>query len=152
MIILDTNVLSETLRRTPDGAVLNWLAVQDPTTVFTTTITQAEVLYGVEVLPAGKRGSRLSSAIDRLFADEFRGRVLTFDEDSARVFAKVVAHRENIGRPITQFDARIASICRSCGAAVATCNVNDFEHCGVPTINPWNERRPLRDNLPDHSA
>jgi len=138
MIVLDTNVLSEALRPSPAETVLRWLAAQDPVTVFTTTITQAEVLYGVEVLPVGRRRSRLYSAIEKLFADEFSGRILPFDEDSARVFPKVVAHREAVGRPIAQFDAMIASICRSYGAAIATRNVSDFEDCGVPIIDPWN--------------
>jgi toxin FitB len=139
MIVLDTNVLSEALRPSPAGTVLRWLAAQDPVAVFTTTITQAEVLYGVEVLPAGRRRSRLYFAIEKLFADEFSGRILPFDEDSARVFPKIVAHRETLGRPIAQFDAMIASICRSRGAAVATRNVSGFEHCEVPIIDPWND-------------
>jgi predicted nucleic acid-binding protein len=137
MMVLDTNVLSETLRPSPSDVVLRWLASQEPTSVFITTITQAEVLYGVEVLAAGKRRMRLLAAIENLFASEFQGRILSFDEDSARVFPKIVAHREAIGRPISQFDAMIASICRAQCAAVATRNVDDFEHCGVPIINPW---------------
>ena len=139
MIVLDTNVLSEALKPTPAEPVLNWLAAQDPAAVFTTAITQAEVLYGVEVLPAGQRRSKLSSVIEKLFADEFRGRVLPFDEGAARLFPKLVANRGKLGRPITQFDAMIASICRSHGAAVATRNVADFEHCGIPIIDPWND-------------
>jgi hypothetical protein len=95
------------------------------------------VLYGVEVLPTGKRRARLYSAIENLFAAEFRGRILPFDEDSARVFPKIVANREAIGRPISQFDAIIASICKVFDAAIATRNMNDFEHCGVTVINPW---------------
>jgi predicted nucleic acid-binding protein len=117
------------------------LAAQDPAAVFTTAITQAEVLYGVQILPTGKRRSRLSSAIERLFAEEFPGRILPFDEDAGRMFPKVVTHREILGRPISQFDAMIASICRSRGAAVATRNVRDFEHCGVSIIDPWNGSR-----------
>ncbi len=72
-----------------------------------------------------------------MIADEFQGRILPFDEDSARVFPKVVAYREALGRPISPFDAMIAAICRSRGAAVATRNVRDFERCGVPIIDPW---------------
>ncbi|MCX6623060.1 MAG: type II toxin-antitoxin system VapC family toxin [Acidobacteria bacterium] len=139
MIVLDTNVLSEALRPAPCEVVLRWLASQEPLSVFTTTITQAEVLYGVEVLTAGKRRLRLSGAIESLFANEFRGRILSFDEDSARVFPKIVAAREAMGRPISQFDAMIASICRSRRAAVATRNTEDFKHCGIPIINPWEE-------------
>src|SRR5215813_2026065 len=126
MIVLDTNVLSEALRPSPDENVLRWLAAQESETIFTTTITQAEILYGVEVLPAGNRRSRLASAIEKLFTDEFHGRVLPFDEEGARVYSKVVSRREQLGHPISQFDAMIASICRSHGAAVATRNVRDF--------------------------
>ena len=107
--------------------------------MFITTITQAEVLYGVELLPAGKRRMRLSVAIDKLFAEDFKGRILSFDEDSARVFAKIVTGREAAGRPISQFDAMIAAIARSHSAAVATRNTHDFEHCGIRVINPWRE-------------
>jgi predicted nucleic acid-binding protein len=139
MIVLDTNVLSEALKPSPSEVVLRWLASQDATAVFTTAITKAEVLYGVELLPAGKRRSRLYAAVENLFADEFRGRVLAFDEDCARVFPKIVANREAVGRPISQFDALIASVCRSRGATIATRNVVDFDHCGLSIINPWDE-------------
>ena len=105
--------------------------------MFITTITQSEVLYGIELLPAGKRRKRLSAVIEKLFAEDFLGRILSFDEDSARVFAKIVAVREAAGRPISQFDAMIAAIARSRGASVATRNTNDFEHCGIRVINPW---------------
>jgi len=105
--------------------------------VFITTITEAEVLYGIELLPAGKRRLRLSAIIEKLFAEDFQSRILPFDEDSARVFAKIVTGREAAGRPISQFDAMIAAIARSRGAAVATRNTDDFEHCGIRVINPW---------------
>jgi toxin FitB len=137
MIVLDTNVISEALRPSPEERVLRWLARQDREDVFTTAITQAEILYGVELLPAGKRRTRLLSAVDRLFVEEFSGRILPFDVPSAVVYPKVVAGREAIGRPISQFDAIIASVCRSRHAAIATRNISDFEDCGVAIINPW---------------
>jgi predicted nucleic acid-binding protein len=137
MIVLDTNVLSEALKPSPSGIVLRWLAAQEPSAVFITTITQTEVLYGIEVLPAGKRRTRLAAVIEKLFSEEFEDRILSFDEDSARVFAKIVNGRETAGRPISQFDAMIAAIARSRGAAVATRNTNHFEHCGIRVINPW---------------
>jgi len=139
MIVLDTNVLSEALKPSPSDAVLQWLAAQEPLAVFITTITQAEILYGIELLPSGKRRVRLSAAIDKLLADEFKGRILPFDEESARIFPKIVAGREALGRPISQFDAMIAAIVRSRHAAIATRNTNDFEHCNIRTINPWTE-------------
>ena len=139
MTVLDTNVLSEALKPSPSGIVLRWLAAQEPSAVFITTITQAEVLYGIEVLPAGKRGTRLAAIIEKLISEEFDDRILSFDEDAARVFAKIVQGRETAGRPISQFDAMIAAIARSRGAAVATRNASDFEHCGIRVINPWTE-------------
>jgi predicted nucleic acid-binding protein len=90
VIILDTTALSEALKPSPSEIVLRWLAAQEPSAVFITTITQAEVLYGIELLAAGKRRLRLSAIIENLFAEDFQGRILPFDEDSARAFAKIV--------------------------------------------------------------
>jgi hypothetical protein len=137
VILLDTNVLSEALKPLPSAGVLDWLAAQEPLSVFTTTITQAEVLYGVEALPPGKRRARLLTAVEKMFAVEFEGRILSFDADAAPVFARIVAARDRAGRPISQFDAMIAAIARSHRAAVATRNTADFQHCGVVVINPW---------------
>lgn len=137
MIVLDTNVLSEALRPAPAEAVLRWLARQDREAVFTTAITQAEILYGIELLPAGKRRKGLQAAVETMFSDEFGGRILPFDVDAALVYQKVVAGRASMGRPISQFDAVIASVCRSRKAALATRNVSDFEHCGVEIVDPW---------------
>lgn len=137
MIILDTNVLSEALKPQPSGIALSWLAAQEPSAVFITTITQAEVLYGVEVLPSRKRRAQLLAAVEKIFAEEFAGRILPFDEDAAHAFSKIVAARDAAGRPISQFDAMIASIARSQNAAVATRNIMDFERCGIHVVNPW---------------
>ena len=105
--------------------------------VFTTTITQAEVLFGIARLPSSKRRTRSMLAIEKLFADEFEGRILSFDEDAAREFARIATAREATGRPISQFDAMIAAIARSHRAAVATRNTADFEQCGMQLIDPW---------------
>jgi predicted nucleic acid-binding protein len=138
VIVLDTNVLSEVLKPQPSEIVLRWLARQNPPTVFITAITQAEILYGIELLPAGKRRARLAAAIEKIFAEEFQGRILAFDADAAHAFAQIAAVRGKAGLPISQFDAMIAAIARSRGAdAVATRNTADFERCGVTIINPW---------------
>ena len=139
MIVLDTNVLSEALKPLPSPVVLGWLAAKQPLSVFTTTITEAEVLYGVETLPPGKRRLGLLAAVEKMLAEEFEGRILPFDEDAARAFAGIVAARDAAGRPISQFDAMIAAIARSHRAAVATHNTADFQHCGIDLINPWTE-------------
>ena len=137
MIILDTNTLSETLKPAPSNILLRWLASQDTVSIYTTAISQAEMLYGVETLPPGKRRQHLAQVVEEIFAEDFAGRVLPFDQESAREFAKIVASRKAAGRPISQFDAMIAGIARSQSAAVATRNTGDFEHCGIRLINPW---------------
>jgi len=137
VIVLDTNVLSEALKPSPSRTVLGWLASQEPLSVYVTAITQAELLYGIEVLPSGKRKSHLSVVITQLFAEDFCGRVLAFDGEAAAAFAKVVARRKSSGHPISQFDAMIAAIARSRGAAVATRDTGDFRDCGIRVVNPW---------------
>jgi toxin FitB len=140
MIVLDTNVLSEALRPSPEKSVLRWLAEQDRHLVFTTAITQAEILHGVEMLPAGKRRSRLHAAVERLFADEFPDHILPFDAESALAYPKIVTRRVHLGHPISQFDALIAAVCQSRNAMIATRNTTDFEDCGLAIINPWNSQ------------
>jgi len=137
VIVLDTNVLSESLKPVPSPVVLDWLAAQERASVFTTAITQAEILYGIEILPPGKRRARLLAAVEKMFAQEFEGRILPFDQDAAGAFAKIVAARDAAGRPTSQFDAMVAAIARVHRAAVATRNTADFRHCGVDVVNPW---------------
>jgi predicted nucleic acid-binding protein len=139
MIVLDTNTVSEALKPSPSEIVLDWLAAQDPREVFITAITQAELLYRVESLPAGKRRANLAAEVERIFVEDFPGRILPFNEDAARLYAQIVGHRAAVGRPISKLDAMIAAIARSQNAAVATRNTRDFEGCGVRVINPWVE-------------
>ncbi len=123
MIILDTNVLSETLRPTPSTRV--------------PAITESELLYGIALLPAGRRRQSLESVAGLIFAEDLAGRVLPFDRAAAREFADIAASRRRAGRPISEADARIAAIARSRGAAVATRNVGDFAGCRLELIDPW---------------
>lgn len=137
MIILDTNVLSEVLRPAPDDQVLVWLGSQPRFALFITTITQGELLYGVQLLADGQRKSALLKAVLDIFVFDFAGQVLGFDSDAAHAFADIAASRRAAGKPINQFDAMIAAIARSRGASLATRNVKDFGDCGVQVINPW---------------
>jgi len=137
MIILDTNVISEMLTPAPDASVEAWLAAQPPTSVFTTAITQAETLYGLRLLPGGKRRSQLEAAIQPIFAEDFEDRVLSFDPQAAEIYARIAVVRRQAGRPISQFDAQVAAIALSRGAALATRNVADFADIGLTIINPW---------------
>lgn len=137
MIVLDTNVLSETLKSTPDPRVISWFGTQRRAALFTTTITRAEILYGLELLAQGARKQDLSAAIGAIFEEDFAGRLLGFDSDAAEVYAQIAAARKNAGRPMSQFDAMIAAVARSRGATLATRNVKDFVGCGVTLIDPW---------------
>jgi toxin FitB len=137
MIVLDTNVLSETLRPIPDPQVMAWLAAQPRAALFTTAVTEAEILYGLGLLPEGTRKEALSIAIKAIFDEDFASTLLSFDSDAADQYAQIAVTRRNGGRPISQFDAMIAAITRSRGATLATRNVKDFVDCGIPIIDPW---------------
>jgi toxin FitB len=140
MIVLDTNVLSELIKPQGSTIVCNWASQQPVTSLFTTTITQAEILYGIAILPEGKRKYQLYQAATLMFVEDFAGRVITFDESAAVAFANISAQRRLSGMPISQADAQIAAICYSRNAAIATRNVVDFTNCGIFIINPWQEK------------
>lgn len=137
MIILDSNVLSELMRPAPSPRVVAWVAQQAATELFTTSITEAEILYGIELLSKGKRREGLLAAAEAMFAEDLAGRVLGFDSDAARAFSKIAARRRALGRPISHADAQIAAITQVRGAKLATRNVTDFEDCGVNAVDPW---------------
>lgn len=137
MIILDTNVLSELMRPTPAPRVTRWVSAQPATSLYTTSITEAEVLHGIALLPSGTRRRALEAAAEALFGEDLAGRVLPFGRDAARAYALVAVERRRAGRPISQFDAQIAAVARSAGAAIATRNTADYEACGVEVIDPW---------------
>ena len=138
MIILDTNVVSELMRASRSEAVLRWLSTQQEADgLFVTTITLAEVLYGIELLPKGKRRDGLERQADAMFTQDFAGRILPFDDPAARMFPLLAAGRRKLGRPIEFFDAQIAAIARVHEATLATRNTDDFEGCGIKLVNPW---------------
>lgn len=138
MIVLDTNVLSELMRPAPSAIVESWLAAQSMQRLFTTAVTQAEILYGLALLPAGRRRANMTAEAELMFAEDFEGRVLAFDPTAATEYADIAATRRTAGRPISMFDAQIAAIARSREAMLATRNIADFEDCGLTLINPWN--------------
>jgi predicted nucleic acid-binding protein len=139
MIIVDTNVVSELLRPTPEPRVEGWLAAQDGLDIYLTAISEAELRYGVAIVDNGKHRDCLADAIDRILRDDMAGRVLAFDSAAAEAYATIAASRRTAGRPIAQAHCQIAAIARTRGATVATRNIPDFEGCGVGLINPWGE-------------
>lgn len=136
MIIVDTNVVSELMRPSPSERVREWVRGQPARETFTSAVTVAEVLYGIERLPGGRRREELRSAAIEVF-DGFADQVLAFDVAAAEQYALVVSHRERLDMPIEGFDAQIAAICRVREAALATRNVTDFQETGIKVINPW---------------
>ncbi|NEQ32586.1 MAG: type II toxin-antitoxin system VapC family toxin [Leptolyngbya sp. SIO4C5] len=137
MIILDTNVISELMRPAASSTVEAWCNSQPEDNLFITTVTQAEILYGIRILSAGSRKKRLQEMTGILFDQTFGHRILSFDQESAEYYAEITAYRRSQGKPISQFDAQIAAICRAQRAAIATRNVDDFAGCGLEIINPW---------------
>lgn len=137
MIILDTNVLSETLRPSPDIRPLEWLERQSRAALFTTSVTRGELLYGARLLPDGQRKAALLDALKAMFDLDLAGQILSFDNDAADAYAEIAASRRLAGKPISQFDAMIAAVAKSRGASLATRNIKDFIGCGIQVINPW---------------
>jgi toxin FitB len=137
MIVLDTNVLSEALRPVPEPSVLEWLSNQPRASIFITTVTRGEILYGIRILADGKRRRGLWHAAMKIFDTDFADQVLSFDSEAADMYADIGASRRAAGKPISQFDAMIVAMARSRGASLATRNAKDFADCGVDVINPW---------------
>ena len=140
MIVVDTNVTSELMRPSPAPVVVAWVRAQSGSDLYTTSITVAEIAYGVERLPDGARKGLLRVTATQVFS-AFTDHVLSFDADAAALYGEIVSSRERGGAPIDGFDAQIAAICRRHAATLATRNVNDFAETGVDIVDPWNASR-----------
>ncbi len=136
MMVLDTNVISELMRPAPSKTVLDWLRRQNTRDLFTTTVSEAEIFYGIETAPFGRRRQELLRQAEAILGD-FENRVLPFDRLAARVYASVASARKSMGRPAKIMDTQIAAICLCNEALLVTRNVADFEGCGVRLVNPW---------------
>ena len=137
MYLLDTNVVSELMKLTPSPNVMAWIDQAPSAALFISSVTQAEILYGVELLPESKRRDALFGAAKTMFDSYFLGRVMPFDSDAAESFSVLAAGRKVLGRPIALADAQIAAIAHCRGAILVTRNVLDFDHCGIEIVNPW---------------
>lgn len=136
MIVLDTNVLSEVMKPAPSADVAKWMLREHGSGLYTTAVCEAEIRLGIAVLPDGKRKQDLETAALRVLT-LFSGRILAFDSAAAQEFARIVAERRRIGRPIEDFDAQIAAITLSRGMTLATRNGPDFDGTGLALIDPW---------------
>jgi len=138
VIVVDTNVVSELMRLSPSPRIRDWVNAQTPGELYTTAVTVAEIRCGLERVPDGRRKDSLLSTATEVFAS-FSEFIQPFDADAAVWYATIVARRDRLGLPIDGFDAQIAAICRTRGAALATRNAKDFRETGIGVIDPWHE-------------
>lgn len=137
MILLDTNVVSETMRRVPDPRVVAWLDAQAAETLYFSTVSLAELLLGVAVLPGGRRKTELALSLGAQSAVLFGDRVLPFDIAAARAYAEIVGGARAVGRTIGFADGQIAAIAVTRALAVASRDTAPFEAAGLVVVNPW---------------
>ncbi|HTW71718.1 MAG TPA: type II toxin-antitoxin system VapC family toxin [Acetobacteraceae bacterium] len=138
MILLDTNVLSELARAMPEPTVFAWAQAIPVSELCTTAITEAELHFGLALLPPGARRTALTQAIEAVFARVVQDRVLLFDRAAAPIYGDLAAKRRRLGRSVNIADLQIQAIARAHSvAAIATRNTVDFSDCGLPLINPW---------------
>lgn len=136
MLILDTNVISELIKPTPNPSVMAWFKHLSPQPLATTSITAAELSYGAAILPDGKRKQAILEALAASMA-EFKGLILPFDHVAANVYGELMAHLRQKGTPIGQSDAMIAAITARHEGQLITRNIRHFEPCGIDIINPF---------------
>ncbi len=136
MILLDTNVVSEAMKPGPNPAVRAWLDEQAAETLYLSSVTLAELLFGIGTLPAGRRKDALARTLEGLL-ELFGGRVLAFDTDAARHYAELAVAARAAGKGFSTPDGYIAAIAAAHGFSVATRDVAPFRAAGVKVINPW---------------
>ena len=135
-MLLDTNVVSELIRRSPTPVVANWVSNQPLEDLFFLAVSEAELRHGVAILQPGRRRDKLFFKVESMLRDAFEDRVLPFDSDAARAYGNIAAERRSAGRPVAPADCQIAAIAASRGMAVATHNVRDFEGMGIEIVDP----------------
>jgi len=136
VIVVDTNVASELMKPTPAPAVRDWVRARRGDELYTSAVTLAEIRYGIERLPDGRRKALLTTTAEEVFA-AFEDQILPFDAEAAAQYVLVVVRRDRTGQPIDGFDAQIAAICRAHDATLATRNIKDFRDTGVSMVDPW---------------
>lgn len=137
MILLDTDVLSAVMRAFPDEKVTNWLDLQLDDSIWIASITVMEILFGLRILPAGRRRQELTQAFKVLLEEKIRGRIAPFDTTAAEHAGELMALRKVTGKPVDYRDTMIAGIALATRATVATRNTSHFSELSVALVNPW---------------
>ncbi len=140
MILIDTNIVSEVMRPKPSDNVLNWLNQNSNLGLFVSSITIAEICYGLRILPIGQRRQQLEVSFEQFINKGFTGRILVFDEIAARIYAEIMGSCREKGYPMSLPDGQIAAIAKANQLILATRNISDFKHCGIELINPFETR------------
>ena len=138
-ILLDTNVVSELMRPLPNAAVEVWVSRYEKSDLYLSSVSEAELRYGIALLPSGRRKERLKTSMEAMLQRAFQNRILSFDRKSAHTYAEIAASRKLAGRPPSRFDCQIASIASSNDCVLATRNIRDFVGMGVDLLNPWSD-------------
>ncbi len=139
MLVVDTNVLSELMRPSPNAAIASWIAERATSSLHLTAVSEAELRFGLAIMPPGRRRDGLAEGLERMLRTGFANRVLPFDSAAASAYAEIAAARRAMGRPMPDADCQIAAIARSRGMAVVTRNVRDFADAGIDVIDPWTD-------------
>ena len=135
--VVDTNVAFELMRPAPADAVSVWIACRNAKELYLAAVSEAEVLYGVAIVPAGRRRNARDATMHRWLDTGFSERFLPFGSGAARACADIAAGRCSAGRPIASADCQIAAIARSRGMVVVTRNVRDVGDIGIEVVGPW---------------
>lgn len=141
MIILDTNIISEMMKPSPSDNVISWLDQEEVSKLYITTITIAEISYGINALPEGNKRVLLAEAFSKTILTGFEHRIYPFDESSAYLYGKIMADRKVKGRPLSIPDGQICAIALSCDCVIATRNIRDFADCGIDIVNPFMHKK-----------
>ena len=137
MILLDTNIISELMKPNPSSDVITWMDQQEAVQLFISTVTVAEISYGISILPNGNRRRLLETAFGNAIIHAFEYRILSFDEAAAYAYAKIMSQRKKLGKPMSVPDGQIAAIASANRFAVATRDLDDFSNCWIDLINPF---------------
>ena len=135
--LLDTNVISELMRKSPEPDVARWIANQRLEDLFLSAVSEAELRFGAAILPHGRRREALFSRIEAMLSDAFEDRILPFDSGAARAYGSIAARRRSAGRPVAWADCQIAAIAAARHLRVATRNIRDFNDLGIEIVDPW---------------
>lgn len=137
MYLLDTNVVSDLMQEQPTIEISEWVIGIPVNLIYYSAISEAELRYGAEIRPSGKRRDSLISQINRMLQEAFEDRILPFDTLAAKSYASIASKLRSVGRPISLHDCQIAAIAESRDLTLVTRNTRDFTQIGISLVNPW---------------